>query len=419
MTVSLPLPPRLRLRARVPVAAAGRLAWTRRGDRLIVGARDATVIVDAAGGDEIERWPHAYAAFACGADDSCVAAGNARGYLDLWRFGRSRPGEPAARHGGAVTALAFSDDGGRIFSAGEDGQIGIWRAATLDASFVAVAGPARDLAWDGASDGLAVAVGRAGVVVLDGHGRARGNVARPPDRTTAVAWAGGLLFAGTRDGRLAAWDAGRLEPARATVDLGLGAIARLLPLGTHVAVEGADAIAVLDAAGGRELLRWTHGGARAGGSLAAHAGLRALAVAVPTGTAILDVDLDEPPARIVTEVLALYHPSDAALAGAVLQHLERAGARIRDAALEPRAVGEAARRGAVAVVLYGPSGPAPRHDYSLDVLATRGARVVPVILPGGAVPEPQRRFHGAAYVCFHERIQDDDALARVTRAVLR
>jgi hypothetical protein len=52
------------------------------------------------------------------------------------------------------------------------------------------------------------------------------------------------------------------------------------------------------------------------------------------------------------------------------------------------------------------------------VLETRGARVVPVILPGGHVPEAQRRFHGAAYVCFHERAHDGDALARVARAVL-
>ena len=51
------------------------------------------------------------------------------------------------------------------------------------------------------------------------------------------------------------------------------------------------------------------------------------------------------------------------------------------------------------------------------MLATHGVRVVPVILPGGAVPEAQRRFHGAAYVCFHERVEDPDALARVARAV--
>ena len=77
---------------------------------------------------------------------------------------------------------------------------------------------------------------------------------------------------------------------------------------------------------------------------------------------------------------------------------------------------ELARRATTAVVLYGPSGPPLRHDWLVDVLETRGVRVVPVILPGGAVPEAQRRFHGTAYVCFHERVHDADALARGWRA---
>ena len=73
---------------------------------------------------------------------------------------------------------------------------------------------------------------------------------------------------------------------------------------------------------------------------------------------------------------------------------------------------------ATALVLYGPSGAPLRHDYLVDVLEAQGVRVVPVILPGGVVPEAQRRFHGTAYVCFHERIRDPDALARVARAAL-
>lgn len=417
MTVSVPLPPRLRLRARVPIAPAARLAWSRRGDRLIVGAADGTAIVDAGNGAVLERWRYAYTAFACGADDSSVAAANARGYVDLWRFGRARPGEPAARHGGAIWALAYSDDDARLYSAGDDGQVGIWRAATLDAHFVAVGGRARDLAYDGESGALAVAAGRAGVLILDGKTGSKRATVRPPDRASAVAWAAELLLAGTRDGRLAAWSARSLEPARATAELGLGAIARLLPIGAHIAVEGATGIAVVEAASGRELCRWANGASLPGGSLAVHAATRSLAVATPAATAILDVDLDE--ATRGPEVLAIYHPGDGDAAGAVLAHLTKAGARISDGTRDARAVVEATRRGAVALVLYGPSGPAPRHDYQLDVLETRGARVVPVILPGGVVPEAQRRFHGAAYVCFHDRINDDDALARVTRAVLQ
>jgi hypothetical protein len=430
MTLLVTLPPRLRLRVRVPFAPEGRMAWTRRGDRLIVGGATETVIVDGTSGAELERWPRGYVAYAAGADDSWVAAATARGYIDLWRFGRPRPGEPQARHQGRITALAFSDDERRIFTAGEDGRLGIWRAATLDAAFFGVGARALDLAYDGASDRVAVAAGRAGVCILDGtRGVAVGGM-RPPDRATAVAWANGIVFAGTREGQLAAYDAGRLEPLRPTQPLGAGAIARIVPLGEVVAVEGAEALVILGAQSGREILRWRHGAAVAGGSLAVHGGQNALAIAVPAATAIVELDLANlgeraaapPPASstapTAVEVLAIYHPGDEALAGAVVAHLEQAGARVIDGWRNGGRFVEAARQQVTTVVLYGPSGLPPRHDYQLDVLETHGARVVPVILPGGVVPEEKRRFHGAAYVCFHGRVQDADALARVSRAVL-
>ncbi|HEX6838772.1 MAG TPA: WD40 repeat domain-containing protein, partial [Polyangia bacterium] len=188
MTMLVALPPRLRLRARVPIEPAGRMAWTRSGDRVIVATAEATSIVASAGGGEpnaiTERWPYSYTAFACGWDDSYVAAANARGFVDLWRFGRPRPGEPTARHGGRITAIAFSDDDRRIFTAGDDGRVGIWRAATLEAAFHAVGGRAHDLAYDRGDDALGVAAGRSGVVLLDGtSGERRGGV-RPPDRAT-------------------------------------------------------------------------------------------------------------------------------------------------------------------------------------------------------------------------------------------
>ncbi|MCU1281344.1 MAG: hypothetical protein JWM53_4890 [bacterium] len=425
MTMLVALPPRLRLRARVPVAPASRMAWTRNGDRLIVGGGEATVIVESSTGAEVERWPHAYTAFACGWDDSYVAAANARGYVDLWRFGRPRPGEPKAHHGGRdgsrIGAIAFSDDSRRIFTAGDDGRVGIWRAATLDAGFFAVGGRAHDLAYDGGSDCVAVAAGRSGVVLLDGTTGERRHTVRPPDRATAVAWAGDALFVGTREGQLAAYERRRLDPVRATASLGVGAIAQLVPLGDGVVVEGADAIALVDAATGEVRWRWTHGAAVAGGSLAVHAGQSALAIAVPAATSIIDVEA-EPRAAVVesapaAEVLALYHPSDEAMAAVVLEHLRAGGANLVAVTDDSRRFVEAARRATTAIVFYGPSGPPLRHDYAVDVLETRGVRVVPVILPGGAVAEPQRRFHGTAYVCFHERVKDEDALARVARAV--
>lgn len=427
MTMLVALPPRLRLRTRVPLTPIGRMAWTRNGDRLIVGGAEATAILESATGGEVERWPHAYTAFACGWDDTWVAAANARGYVDLWRFGQPRPGEPTARHNGRIGAIAYSDDNRRVFTAGDDGRVGIWRAATLDAAFYAVGGRAHDLAYDGERDRLAVAAGRSGVVLLDGsNGERRGGV-RPPDRATAVAWTPDLLLVGTRDGQLATYDATRLEPARPTVALGLGAIARVLRLGGGVVVEGAEAIGFVDAATGELGWKWPHGMAVAGGSLAVHVGQSAIAVAVPAALSILDVEPEAPraaakdaPAATAaarTELLVLQHPSDAGLARPLVEHLEQAGATVIALSDDSRRFVDVSRRISTAVILYGPSGAPLRHDYLVDVLETRGVRVVPVILPGGAVPEPQRRFHGAAYVCFHARVNDQDALTRVTRAV--
>jgi len=418
MTMLVALPPRLRLRARVPVEPAGRMTWTRHGDRVIASERAGSVIVDATSGGELERWPHAYTAFACGFDDSWVAAANARGFVDLWRFGQPRPGEPTARHSGRIAAIVFSDDNRRVFTAGDDGRVGIWRAATLDAAFFAVGGHAHDLAYDARGDTLAVAAGRSGVVLLDGTSGERRATVRPPDRATAVAWAAGQLFVGTRDGQLAAYDASKLEQARATTALGVGAVAQLLPLHAGVVVEGADAIAFVDGATGEVRWRWANGVGVAGGSLAVHAMQSALAVAVPAAMSIIDVE-PEPAATVAAPpLLLLHHPGDAALAGVVVDDLRARGGDVVAITDDSRRFVDVARKVATALVLYGPSGAPLRHDYLVDVLEAKGVRVVPVILPGGMVPEAQRRFHGTAYVCFHERIRDPDALARVARAVL-
>jgi hypothetical protein len=242
------------------------------------------------------------------------------------------------------------------------------------------------------------------------------------DRATVVAWVEAVLFVGTRDGQLAAYDRATLEPVRATAALGVGAIAQLLPLHDGVVVEGSEAIAFVDAATGELRWRWPHGAAVAGGSLAVHATQSALAVAVPAAMSIIDVERETAAAAerptIAGEILALHHPGDAALAGVVVDDLRARGGAIVAITDDSRAFVEVARRAATAIVFYGPSGAPLRHDYLVDVLETRGVRVVPVILPGGAVPEAQRRFHGTAYVCFHERIRDADALARIARAVL-
>ena len=274
----------------MPIVPTGRMCWSRRGQRLIVPGANSVFFVDGQSGAEVERWPHAYTAFACGAEEGWVAAAHARGSMEVRNAGRPWAWDPSARHAGHIRAVACSDDERRIFSAGEDGRVGLWRTAAREVAFFPVGGRAHDLAYDASSDTLAVAAGRAGVVLLDGSSGAQQRTVRPPDRATALAWLGDILFVGTRDGQLAAYDARRLEPVRPTAPLGLGTIARLLPLGDGLVVEGSDAVALLDAQTGVERWRFSPGATVAGGSIAVHAGTRALAIAVAGGSALVELD---------------------------------------------------------------------------------------------------------------------------------
>jgi len=432
-TLQVTLPPELRLRLRLPLAPVGRLAWSRRGDRLLVSAVDHalpapalggapvpdTLVVDAVRGDVVERWPgYWYRAMGCAAEDGWVAAGNDLGGIDRWRFGQARPEPGPARHQGRIEALVFAADGRRLYSAGADGRVGCWDTSSWEARFWDVGGRPLDLAHDGAGDALVVATGRTGALVLDGQsGRPRGSV-RAPGRVTTVAFAndGALLLAGTRAGQLVRYDAARLAPLGPSAQLGIGPIGRLAALGGLLVAEGGDGVAVLAAESGRVLAQWRNGATLPGGTLAVDTAQRAFAVALPAGLAIVEVLLPDP--EPPEDVVATYHPNDAPAVAVVLAHLRAAGAGISDGAHDSRALVAAARRGATAVMFYGPSGPAPRHDYQVDVLRTHKVRTVPVILPGGFVPEGQRAFHLATYVCFHGVLHDGDSLDRVARAVL-
>lgn len=409
MTLRVTLPPALRLRARLPVNPAGPLAFSRRGDRLLVPTREATLVVDALHGQPLECWRRAHRGFACGLEDRAVVAGTARGYLELWRFGGARPGHSETRHEG-LRLVCGSPDGARLFTAGEGPRVGAWRTATLEVRFWTIEQPAIDLAYHEGDDALAVAQPRS-VLVLDGRsGRRRGAV-RPPGRVTAVAWLGEQLAVGTRTGQLALYDR-RLMPLRPSLALGLGPLWRLLPLREELVVESEGGMAVIESLGGQERLRWSGSFGLPGGTLAVHPGQQAIACAVPGGVALLELAPAAPTANV--ELLALYHPADAALCQPVLGALRRAGAHLLD--VTPRRLVEALRRGVPCVLLYGPTGAWPHHDWQLDVARTRGSYVVPVILPGGLAPPSP--LPAASYVCFHERVHDDDALTRVTRAVL-
>src|ERR1700761_3694412 len=133
------LPPVLHLRHRLPLQVVGRMAWTRRGDRLIASGFDLeqrprdsdgalvrdTLVVDAVTGDVVERWSgYWYCAIGVAMADSYVAGANDAGFIDMWRFGRAQPGWPKQQHQGRIGALVFASDERRFFSGGDDGRVG-------------------------------------------------------------------------------------------------------------------------------------------------------------------------------------------------------------------------------------------------------------------------------------------------------
>ncbi len=431
-TLQVALPPVLRMRQRLALQTVGRMAWSRRGDRLIVSGFDLekrprdsegtlvrdTVVVDAVTGEVVERWAgYWYCAIGVAVNDSYVAGANDAGFIDMWRFGRAQPGWPKQQHDGRIGALVFCDDERRFFSGGDDGRVGAWSAGAWEARFWDVGAPVRDLAHDGKRDLLAIASARPSVHLVDGaSGQRRGSV-RAPGRATAVGFSdGGILYVGTREGQLGRFDAERGQALEPSTPLGFGPVWRILPLGELVVAEASDGVIIVDGKSGVERARWRTGAESTGATLAVEPAQRAFALAVPAGVAIIDTELG--PLAEPVDVVALYHPDDAEAAQVVLARLTEAGARVTDVARDPRALVAAARRGATAVVFYGPAGPAPRHDYEVDVLLAHDAPTVPIILPRGAVPEAQRVFHPASYVCFHGYLHDEDALARITRAVM-
>jgi WD40 repeat protein len=115
------------------------------------------------------------------------------------------------RHGGAVTALAFTPDGSGLVSLGADGSVLLWNAFTgspIGARFQH--GGGRVEAIDFGPDGrLLVTAGELGARTWDAEAGAPGPALGPGRPVTAVALdaAGRRAFTGTPDGDVESWDA--------------------------------------------------------------------------------------------------------------------------------------------------------------------------------------------------------------------
>lgn len=166
-------------------------------------------------------------AVAISEDGGRVAVGFASGQIRL--FWPDLPGKSmsAAAHGGPVAALAFTSDGSLVLSGGEDGFLRSFSAQTLtDPRSAAVGEPVSQIAVAGAS-GFALVLGEdGGVVSVALTSFRRSGLPWPHGRCTAVAVAAdGLRYAAvTRGGRLVVGSMGADAPFLDR-DIGLGVLA--------------------------------------------------------------------------------------------------------------------------------------------------------------------------------------------------
>jgi WD40 repeat protein len=239
-------------------------------------------------------------------DGGLAATGGSNGELRVWDRASATPYRTSFLHGSWILALAFAPDGRRLASTGSDGSANLWDLGTgAGLPLRAHEGSARAVAFDaesarvatGGSDGLvrvsATADGREVAVLTHGDPvravafsptrdvlatagargvtrlwdlRTRTEIGRLASATAvhAVAFSrdGNLVTTAMRDGSLAVWDAERGAL--------LGGVARdathapawtiaLSPFAQRLATGGADGIASIRDAYGRELAHVAHG----------------------------------------------------------------------------------------------------------------------------------------------------------------
>jgi WD40 repeat protein len=195
--------------------AGGRLPMAADGRRLVTGAGSGTVRVwrlDEEGAPA--ALPRIAPVVALSPAGTQLAAGLADGRVTLRDPGRTAELPPVAgeqpRHGGPVTALAFSPDAGRVVSVGSDGSVLSWDVASrrqLGGLFHHGSGRVRDI--DVGPDGrLLVTAGELGAKAWDAESGMPGVPLGPGRVVTAVALgpAGLRAFTGTPGGDVEAWD---------------------------------------------------------------------------------------------------------------------------------------------------------------------------------------------------------------------
>jgi WD40 repeat protein len=112
----------------------GHVAWSPNALNLAVASTDSLVVMDAKTGERRWQARHAgtvFTAVAWGNEGNGLFTGTADGKLAAWNFKSETPVAIVQAHVGPVDTLAFSADGTRLASAGDDRSVALWEPVNL------------------------------------------------------------------------------------------------------------------------------------------------------------------------------------------------------------------------------------------------------------------------------------------------
>lgn len=211
-----------KLSGKIPSAAGvSSVAFMPNGGQIVSGELNGVLLITQVAGaqtihvfgpDVDHPWERAPAiqSVAVSPDGARIAAGDGEGYFKIWKLDGGALG-PVKAHGGAVTALVYMPDGRTLVSAGSDGTVRTWNAATGQglASLTGHPGAIRALA--ASHDGKWLAAGGSGTAVIVWNA-ATGAVAHTLStrfgevESVAFSKAGGRLAIGGNDAMIEWWN---------------------------------------------------------------------------------------------------------------------------------------------------------------------------------------------------------------------